>query len=170
MNTTGDMELDAFAARLKAACEPQAAVSTGFADGVMARVRKAKRAEKFRQTAFRAGVAGAFAIAAGLAWHGTGTPSFAAKTPFQMAVSGDIDGILRTQGEDGGWKLARLAQCNTAALERVAAGQDAPPEVRRAYRRALRWMRLNGVTPLTPAEFERMEEAAKTWMKGGSIV
>ncbi|MCR5413947.1 MAG: hypothetical protein K6F50_04385 [Kiritimatiellae bacterium] len=56
-----------------------------------------------------------------------------------------IDEIIRTQGPDGSWANDFLTRQNAAALRGVA-GAAVP------YRRALRYLRMRGLSPLTDAE------------------
>ena len=93
----------------------------------------------------------AFAVAALAA-----DPSAAADT-----LKAAVTAILRDQTAEGGWANAAISARNVAALHAaVVAGVDGAP---RAYRRGLRYLRLNGIREMSPADLVR--EARETYVR-----
>lgn len=77
-------------------------------------------------------------------------------TPYTVAYAGEgaIDEILRTQRLDGSWENDFLTRQNAAALRNVAAASV-------AYRKALRYLRSRGLSPISDAELQSRAQLAK---------
>lgn len=73
------------------------------------------------------------------------------RTMHSAALTAAVGAIMRAQNADGGWANAAISARNVEAL-RVAteAGVDG---AKRAYRRGLRYLRVNGIGEMTKAEF-----------------
>ena len=67
---------------------------------------------------------------------------------YSLAYSGDVESLLRTQRADGSWANDFLTRQNAAALRSAKglAGADV------AYRRAVRYLRTKGLSPLSDVE------------------
>ena len=77
------------------------------------------------------------------------------------ACAATVAAIVRTQHADGSWDNDFLTRQNAAALR--AASGDAP---RIAYRRAVRYLRAKGLTPLSDAELRaRGDRAARRFAR-----
>ena len=72
-------------------------------------------------------------------------PSGAYRGDYLLAYSGDVESLLRTQKADGSWGNDFLTRQNAAAIRR-AKGADV------AYRRAVRYLRTKGLSPLSDSE------------------
>ncbi len=109
-----------------------------------------------------ASLALAMALAALLRWTG-GAPEGAApapsSTPYTLAFSlpsgGALDEMVRTQNADGSWANDFLTRQNAAALRGIGGA-------RLAYRRAVRYLRMKGLSPMSDAEFVAMRERLRS--------
>lgn len=109
-----------------------------------------------------ASLALAMALAALLRWTG-GAPEGAApapsSTPYTLAFSlpsgGALDEMVRTQNADGSWANDFLTRQNAAALRGIGGA-------RLAYRRAVRYLRMKGLSPMSDAEFAAMRERLRS--------
>ena len=63
------------------------------------------------------------------------------------ALDAAVDALVRTQTADGGWANAPLSARNTAAL--AAASAAGVARARSAYRKALRYLRINGIDEMS---------------------
>ena len=87
-----------------------------------------------------------------------GSASFTGE--YSLAYTGDVESLLRTQNADGSWANDFLTRQNAAAL-RGAKGAD------EAYRRAVRYLRMKGLSPLSDGELrERGAFAAQCAANG----
>lgn len=74
------------------------------------------------------------------------------------ALNAAVSALVRDQTAEGGWANAAISVRNVAALHDAAvAGVDG---AQRAYRRGLRYLRLNGIREMSPADLVR--EAKET--------
>lgn len=70
-----------------------------------------------------------------------------------------VTAIVRDQTAEGGWANAAMSVRNVAALHEAAAvGVDG---AQRAYRRGLRYLRLNGIREMSPADLVRAAQAMR---------
>ena len=76
---------------------------------------------------------------------GSGSPT-AYTLAFEDSDACAVEEIVRTQNADGSWSNDYLTRQNAAALKNVASA-------RVAYRRAVRYLRAKGLSPLTDEEF-----------------
>lgn len=102
-------------------------------------------------------VAIAVVVRSAFAPAGAGTSSVG--NPYTLAYGGAsesaVDEMLRTQRPDGSWANDFITRQNAAALRGVASASV-------AYRRAVRYLRSKGLSPLSPDELrERGALAAK---------
>lgn len=67
------------------------------------------------------------------------------------ALSKAVASLIRTQNADGGWGQPELSARNSAALRTAAQAGDEAAAC--AHRRALRYLRYNGIKEPSPAEF-----------------
>ena len=187
-----------FAAALRAA--PQACVSTGFADGVIAAVR-AERTRAPRRGFLRrldlpsvlpAAAALALLLGLGAVFMGRpATPAFSmdrlvasqradgtfssssaapyvqafavtvlARDPSRhaAALGSAVDALVREQNAEGGWANAAVSARNVAALRQAVDAGVAGAA--RAYRRGLRYLRLNGQFEASAEDLAREAQAA----------
>jgi len=102
----------------------------------------------------------ALAVVVRSAFAPGGAGASAVHNPYTLAYGGmsesAVDEMLRTQRPDGSWANDFITRQNAAALRGVASASV-------AYRRAVRYLRSKGLSPLSPAELrERGALAAKT--------
>lgn len=83
-------------------------------------------------------------------------PRSSQTSPYALAYGGAAATaeILRTQMADGSWGNDFLTRQNAAALRGVAAASV-------AYRKAVRYLRSRGLSPLTDAEFRSLAQLAR---------
>lgn len=117
------------------------------------RRRRAVRRPFFAAVASSAGLLAAASVALALYFsaprsHAAAEGAFAGD--YSLAYSGDVESLLRTQRADGSWANDFLTRQNAAAL-RSAKGL-AGAEV--AYRRAVRYLRAKGLSPLSDVELQ----------------
>jgi len=79
------------------------------------------------------------------------------KSP-RTALDSAVAALVREQNADGGWANAELSARNVAALHTAAASGVAGAG--RAYKRGLRYLHLNGIGEMSPAEFIRDARSA----------
>ena len=109
-----------------------------------------------------ASLALAMALSALLRWTG-GAPDDAAPVPsvspytlaFSLSSGGALDEMVRTQNADGSWANDFLTRQNAAALRGIGGA-------RLAYRRAVRYLRMKGLSPMSDAEFAAMRERLRS--------
>ena len=77
-----------------------------------------------------------------------------------------VAAIVRDQTAEGGWANAALSVRNVAALREAAAVGVAGAQ--RAYRRGLRYLRLNGIREMSPADLVRAAQAMRARLEGSS--
>lgn len=102
----------------------------------------------------------ALAVVVRSAFAPSGAVAPAVGNPYTLAYGGAsesaVDEMLRTQRPDGSWANDFITRQNAAALRGVASANV-------AYRRAVRYLRSKGLSPLSPDELrERGALAAKT--------
>ena len=114
-----------------------------------------------RGLAISAKYAVAAAIALGICFAAVFTasrrhPQSSQTSPYALAYGGAAGTaeILRTQMADGSWGNDFLTRQNAAALRGVAAASV-------AYRKAVRYLRSKGLSPLTDAEFSSLAQLAR---------
>ena len=77
--------------------------------------------------------------------------------PYMLAFSASdknvLEEIKRTQNPDGSWMNDSLTRQNTAVLKKF-------DEKSLAYRKAARYLRFKGISPLTENEFRLLEESS----------
>ena len=115
------------------------------------RRRHAVRRPIFKAVASAAGLLAAASVALALyfsAPHARPVAEGAFAGDYSLAYSGDVESLLRTQRADGSWANDFLTRQNAAAL-RSAKGL-AGAEV--AYRRAVRYLRAKGLSPISDVE------------------
>lgn len=77
------------------------------------------------------------------------------------ALKPAVEAIVRDQTVEGGWANAAISVRNVAALHEAAvAGVEG---AQRAYRRGVRYLRLNGIREMSPADLAR--EAREAWAR-----
>ena len=115
------------------------------------RRRRVVRRPFFAAAASAAGLLAAACVALALffcAPHNHRSADGAFTGVYSLAYSGDVESLLRTQRADGSWDNDFLTRQNAAAL-RVAKGLEGADV---AYRRAVRYLRTRGLSPLSDAE------------------
>lgn len=79
------------------------------------------------------------------------------RMPYMLAFSASdkdvLEEIKRTQNPDGSWMNDSLTRQNTAVLKKF-------DEKSLAYRKAARYLRFKGISPLTENEFRLLEESS----------
>lgn len=127
--------------------------------GVVCRLRAAREVEPgARPVIARVGwwrraavlVAASLLIVAGFSVLTSRTPEVPAPEagPYTLALQSSeraISELVRTQRADGSWESDYLTRQNAAALKDVATAKI-------AYRRAVRYLRTKGLSPLSPEE------------------
>jgi hypothetical protein len=115
------------------------------------RRRRVVRRPFFAAAASAAGLLAAASVALALffcAPHDRRSAEGAFTGVYSLAYSGDVESLLRTQRADGSWDNDFLTRQNAAAL-RFAKGLEGADV---AYRRAVRYLRTKGLSPLSDAE------------------
>lgn len=74
------------------------------------------------------------------------------------ALNAAVDALVRTQTADGGWANAPLSARNTAAL--AAASAAGVARARSAYRKALRYLRINGIGEMSARDLAQEAKLA----------
>lgn len=163
---------------------PQVRVSPVFADRVMARVRTSMLLVRWLRPmpiAAAASVAAMLALAAFMyrpasletrlvecqradgSFSGSSAARYVqafavsalacAEHPDFTALGHAVDALLRSQNADGGWGGGGLSARNVAAL--AAASSVGVANAKAAYRRGLRYLRMNGIAELSAEELSR---------------
>ena len=82
------------------------------------------------------------------------------------ALGSAVDALVRDQNVQGGWSSAAVSARNVAALRQAADAGVANAD--RAYRRGLRFLRLNGIAERSPSDLAREARDACARLDGTS--
>ncbi|MBR1870536.1 MAG: hypothetical protein IJ802_01800 [Kiritimatiellae bacterium] len=173
---TEEEDLLAFASVLRTRM-PQAEAPANLAPRIIAAVARHERRRRLvRAFAWSLPLAAVLTLAVGVLWlddapsaaspagvAGEYRNAFAVSSKSADELAGNIEYIVKSQREDGSWMHPRLSACNVAALELAHRKGLASAESLRAYKRGLRWMRINGIRELTPAQFQADALQSRNW-------